>query len=124
MRFSPVAFLIRGVLMSAVGIVALDLLALVLRFPAGAGLGLLVLAYRRWHRWQRSDAYGSARSSGLADLLAHGMLGDNGLVLGTCGYLPRTTRLAGIRALFSTLPSPVACRVFFAAFLGPRWLEP
>lgn len=116
---------IRGVLLLAFLLDALALADLAIHYP---GWALLLGAADRYRRWRRGggygDAYGSARTSGLADLWRNGLLGDKGLIVGTCGYLPRPTWGQGVRALLARrLPSPVACRLFLAAFLGKSWME-
>ncbi len=125
MRFQPSAFLVRCLLTLSVGLIALNLVAVAARFPAWLGLPGVALVYRRVRRWRGGGggAYGSARPSTIGELYRHGMLGEDGLILGTCGYMERPTRREGLRALFSRRPSPLACRLFLAAFFGRTWLE-
>lgn len=118
------AIAIRCLLMMAVVIIAINLLALMLHFPACFGLIVIVTGWRRMRgRYLGGDAYGSARLATLADLWRNNLLSDDGIVLGDCGYMQRPTRREGVRALFSMLPSPIACRLFLAAFFGRKWME-
>lgn len=123
MRFSLSAYLIRWMLILAVLLVVLNLLALAYRFPLYPAIAAVAIAVRGMRRWGGGDAYGSARSITLRELVRSRMLGETGLILGTCGYLERPSRWHGVRALFSRLPSPIACRLFLAAFFGRTWLE-
>lgn len=126
MRFDPAAFFIRCVLMLSVGLIGLNLVAIAARFPTVLGGIAVLLFYRRLRlrRWRGGgDAYGSARASSIGELSRAGMLGDDGLILGTCGYMGRPTRWQGLRALFSTMPAPLACRLFLAAFFGKQWMD-
>jgi hypothetical protein len=126
MRFYPGSSVIRGLLVLAVGVAALNLLALAIRFPLLAAVPLGVVAWKKLHRWQVSDAYGNARPSGWADLWHNGLIGggDDGLIMGTCGYVEPPTRAEGLAALFSpAMPSTLAVRLFLAAFFGKQWME-
>jgi hypothetical protein len=125
MRFRAGAFVCRLTLGLAVCLAAVNLLAIALRFPLLAAVPLGVVAYRRLTRWETSDAYGSARASGVADLWQHGLLGEDGLIMGSCGFIDPPGKAEGLRALFvPSLPSTLACRLFLAAFFGKPWMEP
>lgn len=122
MRFDASALVVRWVLMLAVAVVAVNLLAVLFHFPACFGVLAIVTAWRRMRdRSLSGDAYGSARLATLSELWRHGLLGDGGLILGSCGYMGRPTWRQGVRSLFSRLPSPLACRLFLAAFFGRAW---
>lgn len=123
MRLLPLAFAARLMLMLAVFGIAFNLLILGLNYRAAIVVLLCFLAYRRMRRWRGPcDAHGSARSSGFADLLRAGLLDEDGLMMGDCRYLARPSRTEGLRWLFSPLvPSPLACKLFLAAWVGGRW---
>ena len=115
---------IRAILLLCVGLVAIDAVLLGLHYPF---LGCLALAAAGWKKtrrvWGTSDAYGSARFAGLPDLIRGRLLADRGLILGKLGFLERPSRGRAIRMLLSPfVTSEWACRQFFIAFLGSRWV--
>lgn len=120
----PLASTVRLLLVLAVAAIALNLLALAVRFYIVAVVLLGFAAYRQLTRYRGSGkAYGSARASEFFDLLAAGLLSDDGLLMGDCGYIDPPNRADGLKALFSPLPAPLACKLFLAAWLSPRWAE-
>jgi len=113
----------RIVLILACGVAALGLAVLSLRVPV---VGLVVLAYVAWRRFgQRgvTDSYGSATTASLSRMESGGLLSEDGLILGRCLADPPSLR-AGALALFSPRTgSDLACRTFFAALFGGKWLS-
>lgn len=124
MRLRPFSLIVRLTLIVAVCLTAVNLLVLAVRFPAYAALPLGYAAWKRLGRWRLSTAHGQARASGLADLLARGMLGSRGgLILGTTGYMEPPGMADGLAALFNvSLPSTLAVRLFLASFFGKQWM--
>ena len=122
MRFY--SLILRCTLMLAVALTVCNLLALAVRFPTYAAIPAGYFAVKSFRRWQLSDAHGSARASGLADLLTRGMIGGRGgLILGTTGYLEPPSKGEAVAGLFSpALPSTLAVRYFLAAFCGRHWM--
>lgn len=124
MRFRPFAALCRCLLVLAVAVAFLTAFALAVRFPSITAIVFGCLAYRRLSMWVGSgSAYGTARPSGFGTLWRRGLLGDEGLIMGRAGYTIPPSRLEGVTALFSPLPSALACRLFLAAWLGSRQCE-
>lgn len=82
------------------------------------------LALGRFRRATRAGwSYGSARLADLADLVRSGMLGQEGLILGTTGTMPRPSFFEGLRGLCSSRnPADVACYLFMYAVGGPTWV--
>jgi type IV secretion system protein VirD4 len=121
MRFRPFAALCRCLLVLAVGIAFFTAFALAVRFPSITAIVFGCLAYRKLSRWRGSGtAYGTARPSGFGSLWHRGLLDDDGLIMGRAGYTLPPSKLEGVTALFSPLPSALACRLFLAAWLGSR----
>ena len=127
MRFRPVAFLCRLLLVFASALAVSGLAVIAFRYPIPALLVSVVVAWRNWRGWRGSgDAFGTARPSGFADLLAYRMLrgGDHSLILGRTSYINPPSRRLALRSLVSPqVPSPLACRLALAAFLAPKWLR-
>ena len=122
MRLHSGASLCRCVLVLAVCLGCVNLLVLGQKFPVLVMITAGIVAWKRLNRWQGSgDSHGSARASNFADLLRHRLFGSEGLIMGTAGYILPPTMAEALRALFSPLPSPLACRLFLAAFNGKRW---
>jgi type IV secretion system protein VirD4 len=116
------AMIIRLVLILAVVILLFDAVVVGLIYRE---YGLIVLLGITWRMCQRrrgvSTNYGSARLSGLADLMRGRLVSARGLILGRLGYLPPVSKLQAVRSLFFPgLPSEWAVRQCFAAFLGSR----
>jgi hypothetical protein len=126
MRPSPFSFCVRVTLMTAVSLAAVNLLVLVIRFPAYAALPACVIAWRNRGNWRLSTAHGSARASSIMELISLGMIGRGrgGMILGTTGYLDPPGKGEALAALFSPgLPSTLAVRLFLAGFFGKQWME-
>ncbi len=117
------AIILRASLLFASAIGGYFLLMIGLQIPFVFWLMLLGAACRKGRRWAGSGwSHGSARMASLVDLLRHGLLGDDGLILGTTGFMPRPTRRQGLAGLLSpSLASDLACSLFLSAFLGSRW---
>jgi type IV secretion system protein VirD4 len=115
---------IRAVLLLVVGLMATDAVLLGLQYPF---IGCFALAAAGWKKtrrvWKPSDAYGSARFAGLGDLVYGKLLEHRGLILGKVGFLERPSPGQAVRMLLSPfVTSEWACRQFFVAFLGSRWI--
>lgn len=115
------AVFVRSILLLAVGLFASDAVALCWRCPP---IGLGLLAASLWHKfrrpWRTGNAHGTAKFAGWWDLLSGGLLGRDGLILGTTGYLERPNRWQALRALLSpAVRSATACMLFLNAAL-PR----
>jgi type IV secretion system protein VirD4 len=87
--------------------------------------GLIFLAGIVWRlsrkKWHSSGSHGTARVSGLNDLMRSGLLSGRGLILGRVGGMPDVSKGQALRSLVSPgLSSEWAVRQFFAAFLGSR----
>lgn len=123
----PPAFAIRLVLIASMLMIGVDLLAILARFPALAVAVAGFIAWRRRHRQTVSDDFGSARTADIWELVRNGMIAEGetgGQFLGSAGYLNPPGKADGLKALLSpSLPSGLACRLFFAAFLGRKWME-
>jgi type IV secretion system protein VirD4 len=88
-------------------------------------LGCLMLAYLAWRNfrgWKGSGwSHGTARWAELGDLVRHGMLSNRGLILGRAEAAGMSRLQAMWQLMSLRVPSDMAVRGFFAAFLGPRW---
>lgn len=123
MRFRPGPSLCRLLLVLAVCLVCVNLLGLGLRYP---GLLLILIGFVAWKRingQEPGDSHGSARASGFGELWRHRLLGSEGLIMGTGGYIEPPGWKEAVRALFSPLPPRLACQLFLAGFLGRRWSD-
>jgi type IV secretion system protein VirD4 len=114
---------IRSLLLVAVSILTVDFVIVGLQYPAVGGIALIAATWRKLRRrWPVSDAFGSARVAGLADLLRGKLLERSGLILGKLGAGP-PQRGRALRSLFNPLvTSEWAVRECLRAFLGSRWI--
>lgn len=113
---------IRLLLILALAILLIDLVAIGLHFPAFGVIALVGLTYRMTRkRWRLSGAYGTARMSGLLDLLFGGLLSDKGLILGRVSHATRPSKWQALRCLMSpNVSSEAAIRLCCSAFFGSR----
>ena len=116
------AHTMRGLLRMACAFAGLGLCLVGLRLPF---LCLLLVGGVAWHRFRRAAgstwSHGTARLSGYRELAHHSMLGDDGLILGTTGLMPRPTYMEGLSALWSgRVPAALACHLFLSTLRGPR----
>ena len=116
------ALAIRLLLLLATAIFLFNAIILGLTYQAYGMVVLLGIAYRMTRRrWQVSGSYGTARLSGLPDLLAGRLLCRRGLTLGRTGHTVRPSRGQALRALLSPgVPSEWAVRQFCSAFFRSR----
>lgn len=82
-------------------------------------------ALKNARRWTGSVwSHGTARMASISDLLRYRLLGDDGLILGTTGFMPRPSQKEGLSALFSDSMSPESgVFLFLSAFGGSRWVS-
>lgn len=118
-----IASLSRLTLIVAVCVAAFGLGLIGYAYP-GVALALLAFAWwRKFHRRPVSDAYGSARTSTMADMARGGLLSEekDALILGRT--LPEPTKLAeGIGSLFNpAISNSTAVRSFLASTWSDRW---
>jgi hypothetical protein len=101
------ALTIRLLLLLATALFLFNAVILGLTYQAYGMIALLGIAYRMTRpRWQVSGSYGTARLSGLQDLLAGRLLCRRGLTLGRTGHTARPSKAQALRALLSPrLPS-------------------
>jgi type IV secretion system protein VirD4 len=116
------AVAIRLLLLLAVAIFLFNAILLGLAYQAYGIIALLGVTYHMTRpRWRASGSHGTARVSGLGDLLAGRLLCRHGLVLGRAGQTARPTKGQALRALFwPGVPSEWAVRQFCAAFFRSR----
>jgi len=91
-------------------------------YPQVAVILLVAAAWLRTRRgWVPSGHFGTARLSGMADVLLGGLSGNRGWFFGRDAYLAPPTRGQALRSLLSPfVGSEAACKLFFAAFFGSR----
>jgi type IV secretion system protein VirD4 len=116
------ALAVRLLLLLAVAVLVFNAVAVGMQYRAIGVIALMWLTWQRCRRrWRVSGAYGTARLSGLRELLYGRLLADRGLILGRVGDMGRPTRGQALRLLLSPrMPSEWAVRQFIAAFLGRR----
>ncbi len=119
------ALLLRVWLLIVSVITAASLAIASICYPALGLIAAAIIVFRRF-RGRRGSGYahGTARSGDFSDLLSRGLLGDGGtrMILGRAGFIDPPGKLQAVRALLShRIPSALACRLFLAAFLGPKW---
>ena len=116
------ALAIRLLLALAVAILLLNALVLGLTYQSFGILAFFGITYRMTRRRGRaSGSYGTARLSGLHDLLAGRLLCRRGLTLGRTGRTARPSRGRALRALlWPGVPSEWAVRQFCSAFFRSR----
>jgi type IV secretion system protein VirD4 len=109
--------IIRLLLVLAMVVLLANAVVVGLHYQALAIVSLLGLTYRLTRRrWQVSGTYGTARESGLPDMMPY--LGDRGLIMGRVGHAGRPTRMQALGGLLSPrVSSEWAVRQFSAAFL-------
>jgi type IV secretion system protein VirD4 len=117
------ARILRTLLMMACSCVAFGLFMLGIRVPV---VFLVVAAGMAWHKARRvagsAWSHGTARVSGLFDVIRNGMLGQRGVILGTSEIMQRPSLRQGISALWSSsYPPDLACHLFLLALGGRRW---
>jgi type IV secretion system protein VirD4 len=117
------ALLCRLVLILACGFVGYGLALVGQRHPMVIFLVLIGMTWRRFRRSYNSYAYGSARTASMGELVRRGWFGRNGPILGM-SLADRPPKLKAVFGLINpSLPSPIACRTFLAAFFSSSWLE-
>jgi len=126
--FKPVrllwALLCRLVLILACLIFGISCFALLAKYP---WLGFIVAVGTAWKRCRRGFGsgwhHGTATLAGWGDLIRGKCVADDGLILGTAGYIDRPSRRFAFAKLL-TAPlreSVLAVRLFLASIWGPRW---
>lgn len=117
------AVLCRAVLLAALGLAGVSVAAIVVHYPWMALLGGGVLVWKSSGRvagW----THGTARLSTMTELVRGGLLGRDGLIIGTVGSSPPPSRPEGVRMLCNPLIGPtLACQLFLAAFFRWRWMS-
>jgi type IV secretion system protein VirD4 len=116
------ALFFRLILAAACIGVAAAIVVVGVQVPPLGCLGLAYLAWRKLRRWKGSGwSHGTARWAELGDLARCGLLGERGLILGRAdtACMPRMQTVWQV--LSPRVPSDMAVRGFFAAFLGSRF---
>ena len=116
---------LRGMLMLASSCVGFGLAMLGMQVPFIVLLAVVGVVWNRIRRVARSGwSHGTARLADLGDLVRFRMLGhDQGVILGTTGFMPRPTFWEGLCGLWSRRnPADVASYLFLYALGGPKWV--
>ena len=106
---------LRGMLMLASSCVGFGLAMLGMQVPFIVLLAVVGVVWNRIRRVARSGwSHGTARLADLGDLVRFRMLGhDQGVILGTTGFMPRPTFWEGLCGLWSRRnPADVASYLF------------
>jgi type IV secretion system protein VirD4 len=118
-----VALTCRIVLIAAIGVIALAVGMICLRFPLWGCILLGWMGWRRFHHRDASYSYGSAHTASVYQMQRGGLFADHGVILGRS--LPESPSLrAAALGLFSPwISSDTAVRSFLARLFGTRWLS-
>jgi type IV secretion system protein VirD4 len=116
---------LRTVLMAACSCITFGLVMLGLQVPF---VFLVLAAGIVWRNTRRivgsGWSHGSAAVAGFAQLIRSGLLGQDGLILGTDAIMVRPTLREGISALWSrSHPPDLACYLFLLALGGRKWVK-
>jgi len=112
------ASLCRAMLILGLCVLAWGVQQLAVRMPGLVIVAVLLAMWLRLHRRTVSDAYGSARTATLGEMIGRNLLGDEGVILGRCdGGSP--SLLSGVLVLLNpAVNADAACRMFFACVSG------
>jgi type IV secretion system protein VirD4 len=117
------AFICRLGLIAAVAILAVACTPLVLRLPWLLYVLPAWLIATIWRKARQGGlwSHGTARASGVPDLLYRGMLGDRGLILGRAGNLEPPPILEAMGMLLNPAVESRTAAYAFASALFKRW---
>jgi type IV secretion system protein VirD4 len=116
---------LRGMLMLASSCFGFGLAMLGMQVPFIVLLAVVGVVWNRIRRVARSGwSHGTARLADFGDLVRFRMLGhDQGVILGTTGFMPRPTFWEGLCGLWSRRnAADVASYLFLYALGGPKWV--
>jgi type IV secretion system protein VirD4 len=122
-RPRPLALACRFLLTGSVGMAGLSAAALAIKFPVYAAIPVGLIVYRQWKQWKGGGyVHGTARATCYGELLAHRYVGhDEGLIVGTAGYVDPPGKLEGLAALLNpAINSVTACSLAVDSLLGSR----
>ena len=110
--------------MAACSCFAIGLFLVGIRVPVLFIVVAVGVAWRNARRFAGSSwSHGTARIARVMDLIRHGFLGEDGLILAETGNMPWPTFWEGLSALWSSShPADMACFLFLSALGGSRWV--
>ena len=115
------AHVLRSILRLACCCVGLGLFMIGMQVPFAL---ILIAAGVVWNRFRRvagsSWSHGTARFASMGDLIRSRMLGQDGLILGTTGSMPRASFWEGLSALCFSASAEGAVHQFLSAIGGSR----
>lgn len=109
----------RAMLIVSLCVALWGLYVLAVRLPGLAVVVALLAYWMRRNSGAASDAYGSARTASITEMMWGGLLADDGLILGRCMGGGSTSLLAAVLGLLNpAMRADAACRLAFASLFG------